>query len=54
MYSAEEEISEKYYNLVVEEYIKQGYNECEAQIKTLEELKNKFAIKFKEVTAHDV
>ena len=54
MYSAAEEISRDYYNLTVAEYIKQGYNECDAQIKALEEIKDKFNIRFKEVTDNDV
>ena len=54
MYGADEEISEDYYNLTVAEYLKQGYNECEAQIKALEEIKDKFNIRFKEVMDNDV
>ena len=54
MYSAEEEISRDYYNLTVAEYLKQGYNECDAQVNTLDEIKNKFNIRFKEVIDHDV
>ena len=50
MYSAEEEISSDYYVLTVEEYLKQGYNEDEAQILTWKELETKFNIKVKEVT----
>ncbi|MBO5302912.1 MAG: hypothetical protein J6A92_02570 [Lachnospiraceae bacterium] len=54
MYSAEEDISQDYYNLTVAEYIKQGYNEYDAQINAIEELKEKFEFKFKEVTDNDV
>lgn len=54
MYSAAEDISKDYYNLTVAEYIKQGYNEFDAQIKAIEEIKEKFEIKFKEVTDNDV
>ena len=51
MYSAEEEISNDYYALTVAEYLKQGYNENEAQILTWKELETKFKVKVKEVTA---
>ncbi len=54
MYSADEEISVDYYNLTVAEYLKQGYNEYDAQIKALEEIKAKFNIRFKEVMDNDV
>ena len=54
MYSAGEEISQDYYNLTVAEYLKQGYNECDAQVKALDEIKTKFNIKFKEVMDNDV
>lgn len=50
MYSAEEHISEDYYNLTVVEYLKQGYNEDEAQRLALQEIKEKFNIQIKEVT----
>lgn len=49
MYSANEAISDNYYKLVVEGFLKQGYNEYEAQIETIKELKNNFDIEFKEV-----
>ncbi|MBR2036961.1 MAG: hypothetical protein IKA09_04460 [Lachnospiraceae bacterium] len=54
MYSADEEISQDYYNLTVAEYLKQGYDECNAQVKALDEIKKKFNIRFKEVTDNDV
>ena len=54
MYSASEDISKEYYNLSVAEYVKRGYNECDAQKHTLEDMKERFAIKFKEVTDNDV
>lgn len=54
MYSAEEEISRDYYNLTVAEYLKQGYNECDAQANALDEIKNKFIIRFKKVMDNDV
>ena len=53
MYSANERINEDYYKLVVEGFLKTGYNEEEAQIKALENLQINFDIKFKEVTDYD-
>lgn len=50
MYSANEWINEKYYKLVVEGYLKQGYNENRSQILALSELQEHFDISFKEVT----
>lgn len=38
LYSSEQLINEDYYKLTVEEYIKNGYNENEAQIEALKEL----------------
>lgn len=53
IYSANERINENYYKLVVEAYLKVGYNEKEAQIKALKELQENFDIRFKEVTGND-
>lgn len=53
MYSANEEVSGDYYKLVVEDYLKQGYNEYEAQIEAIMELQTKFDINFKEVMGND-
>ncbi len=53
MYAANEHISKSYYNLVVVEYLKQGYNEEEAQVKALMELQDNFDVNFKEVTDDD-
>jgi len=53
MYSANERINEDYYNLVVEEYLKRGYNEDEAQKCALLEIQTNFDIQFKEVMAYD-
>ena len=53
MYFANERINEDYYKLVVEGFLKIGYNEEEAQIKALENLQINFDIKFKEVTDYD-
>ena len=50
MYSADEKVNANYYKLLVEEYIKKGYNEDEAQINALEEIKEHFQIYFREVT----
>lgn len=54
MYKAEEEVSEKYYTLLVEEYLKTGYTEKDAQTKALKEIMQKFDVQFKEVTGNDV
>lgn len=53
MYSANERVNEKYYKLVVEGYLKSGYNEDEAQIMALYEMQKNFSINFKEVTDDD-
>lgn len=53
MYSAEEKINVNYYKLIVEDYLKNGYNEDTAQIEALKELQKKFSIYFKEVTEDD-
>lgn len=53
MYSANERINEDYYNLVVEEYLKRGYNEDESQRCALLEIQTNFDIQFKEVMAYD-
>lgn len=50
LYSANERVNENYYKLVVEGYIKSGYNESEAQIKALAEIQENFEILVKEVT----
>ena len=54
MYKAEEEVPERYYTLLVEEYLKSGYDEKNAQIEALNEIMWKFDIQFKEVTGNDV
>ncbi len=54
MYSANERINEDYYKLVVEDYIKKGYNESEAQILALCDLQRNFDINFKEVADNGV
>lgn len=49
-YASNQEIREDYYKMVVEKYLKKGYNEYEAQIEALNELVTKFDIMVKEVT----
>ena len=51
MYSANEEINKNYYELLVESYIKNGYNEDRAQVLALSEIQMNFDIDFKEVIA---
>lgn len=51
MYAASEAINSDYYNLVVADYIKDGYNDYETQIKAINELQKNFDIIFKEVVA---
>lgn len=50
MYSANEWVNENYYKLVVEGYLKSGYNEDKAQIMALFEIQKSFDVNFKEVT----
>jgi hypothetical protein len=50
IYATNERVNENYYKLVVEGYLKSGYNENEAQIMALYEIQKNFDIKFKEVT----
>ena len=50
MYTSNERIKENYHKLVVEDYIKSGYNEEEASLLALNELQANFNISFKEVT----
>lgn len=54
MYNANENVSEKYYDLTVAEYLEQGYNDSDAQLLALDELQTKFDIQIKEVTGNDV
>ena len=42
-------IRASYYELVIANYKKAGYNETEAQIRTLEDLSNDFGFEFMEV-----
>jgi hypothetical protein len=51
MYSANERINEDYYKLVVERFIRSGYNEDEAQVAALLRIQQNFDVEFKEVTA---
>lgn len=52
-YTADQTVEENYFSAVVANYKKLGYNECEAQLKALEEIQQNFEICFKEVTAYD-
>ena len=54
IYSANERVNENYYKMVVEGYIRDGYNENEAQMKALCEIEEHFDIRCREVEAHDV
>ncbi|MCM1387259.1 MAG: hypothetical protein NC231_08035 [Bacillus sp. (in: Bacteria)] len=54
MYSADERVNEDYYKLLVESYMKKGYNESEAQISALYDLQRNFDIKFKEVSDNGI
>ncbi len=49
LYSANEKISIIYYQILVEEYLKEGYNELEAQKNALNEITDKFDVSYKEV-----
>lgn len=49
IYAASEAINRDYYNLVVADYIKDGYNDYEAQIRAINEIQKNFDIIFKEV-----
>lgn len=52
-YTADETVEEDYFSAVVANYKKIGYNECEAQLEALKEVRQHFQISFKEVTACD-
>lgn len=49
LYSSNQIIGKTYYDLLVANFLKDGYNEREAQIHALNELKRNFDIDFKEV-----
>lgn len=49
IYSAREQINENYYKMVVESYLKQGYNEDASQLMALFEIQKNFDILFREV-----
>lgn len=53
LYSADEKLNEKYYNLLVAKKLKQGYNDYEARVLTLYEPQEKFKIMIKEVADYD-
>lgn len=48
-YASNQEIRVDYYKMIVEKYLKKGYNEYEAQIEALKELARKFDIMIEEV-----
>ncbi|SEA10402.1 hypothetical protein SAMN02910384_00871 [Pseudobutyrivibrio sp. ACV-2] len=52
-YSAGEYINPQYYEIKVADYFSRGYNECEAQILALENMKSYFDIDFEEVCVDD-
>lgn len=54
MYRANEEISDTYYQLVVSEYLNDGYNESEAQKLAWQDIVKNFDVLVKEVTDNDV
>lgn len=54
MYSVHEEINENYYNMTIAEYLKEGYDENEAQLKALHHIGERFNIQFKEVAGNDL
>lgn len=49
MYSSDEAVSEKYYEMLVEKYDKQFHNIYEAQILALEKIKENYKINYREV-----
>lgn len=49
MYSSNEEVNVVYYKLKVEELLKVGYNDIEAQIRALDIMMQNFDIKYREV-----
>ena len=53
-YASNQEIRVDYYKMVVEKYLKKGYNEYEAQIEALEDLTGKFDIMAEEVADNGV
>ena len=51
-YSVDEEIELGYCDLIIANYLKEGYTEREAQMKALEELQCKFRLKVEEVNGN--
>lgn len=49
LYEASEELNSDYYNLVVANYLNDGYNNYESQLKAIEEFQKNFNITCKEV-----
>lgn len=54
VYSSKQAINEEYYKLIIEKYLKSGYNEYEAQMFALDKLQEKFDIEVKEVTHYGI
>ena len=48
-YKAGDKIHPDYYDLVVADYLKQGYNECEAQLMAFKEIQSNFKLNVEEV-----
>ena len=53
LYAADEELNERYYNLLVAKKLNQGYNDYEARLITLQEMQKTFEIVIKEVMEDD-
>lgn len=53
LYSSDEFINKTYYEIRVADYFSRGYNEDEAQIRALIDMKKYFEIEFEEVCAYD-
>lgn len=52
-YTSNEQINERIYSMYIENYIKDGYDEFEAQLKALEKLSQSYDIKIWEVINHE-
>ena len=51
-YSSQQEISKMLYNMYIKDFLSDGYEEFEAQIKSIEKLKESHAIEFEEVVSN--
>lgn len=54
MYNSNERVNPRYYKMKVEEFLKQGYNDFESQVKALELVMQHFDINYKEVKYESV